>query len=139
MQEIAAVIGREAALYLVGQLPRCIPDSRKSEAVILYVPTAKRLTPDHNLVAILGWNAAEKLCRHFGGEILQPGNCRDIYRAFRDKSIARLVSEGNSKKTVAEWFGVTDRHVRSVTKEIPQEVFQAAIPNTRQTATELTA
>lgn len=129
MQEIADIIGRDAALYLVGKLPRCHPASRKTETVILYVPTVKRLTPDHNLVRILGFKTAERLCKHFGGEILQPGNCRDVYRPFRDRSIARMVQEGIPPKLVAEWFEVSDRHVRNVMREILQEDFSPANDN----------
>lgn len=133
MQEIADVIGRDAALYLVGRLPRCHPASRKTETVVLYVPTLKRLGLDHNLVRILGWVNAEKLCRHFGGEILQPGNCRDVYRPFRDRSIARLVIEGLPPRMVAEWFGVSDRHVRNVIREKVQEENRAANDNNAPT------
>lgn len=134
VQEIADVIGREKALYLIGQLPTCnIVDTRTGGSggrrPMLYVPTERRLKPDHLLVRVLGWNDAVKLCRYFGGEILQPGNCNEIYRPFRDKHIARLVREGVPARMVAEWFGVTDRHVRGVVREIPQEEYTAANDN----------
>ncbi|AWM87362.1 hypothetical protein [Microvirga sp. 17 mud 1-3] len=99
---------------------------------MLYVPALRRLTPDHALVDILGWNDAERLCRHFGGEILQPANCAEIYRPFRDKAISKIVAGGIPPKLVAEWFGVTDRHVRTVRREIPQEESRPANDNNRQ-------
>lgn len=141
VQEIAEVIGRERALYLIGQLPRCFAgkDGHKSWRPMMYVPALRRLTPDHNLVAILGWKDAEKLCRHFGGEILQPGNCAEVYRPFRDRSIARMAAEGVPLKLVAAWFDVTDRHVRTVRREIPQEENQAANDNNREIETDITA
>lgn len=141
VQEIADVIGRERALYLVGRLPRCFAGKEgfKSWRPVMYVPTLRRLTPDHNLVAILGWNDAEKLCRHFGGEILNPANCQEIYRPFRDRSIARMVADGMPPKLVAEWFNVTDRHVRAVRREIPQEELRAANDNNASIETDLTA
>lgn len=144
VQEIADVIGRDRALYLIGQLPTCaIRDNRypgaKSLRPMLYVPTVRRLAPDHSLVAILGWNDAEKLCRHFGGEILQPANCIEIYRPFRDRNISRMASEGVPLKLVAAWFDVTDRHVRTVRREIPQEERQAANDNNLKISTDLTA
>lgn len=134
VQEIADVIGRERALFLIGQLPTCTTiDPRtgwkNGRRPMLYVPSVRRLQPDHMLVRILGWKDAEKLCRHFGGEILQPASCTEIYRAFRDRSIARLVSEGVPPKMVAEWFGVTDRHVRTARRENPQEERTAANDN----------
>jgi hypothetical protein len=134
VQEIAEVIGRERALFLVGQLPRCYArDPRwpgaKSEHVILYVPTVARLKPDHELVRILGWNDAVKLAQAFGGEILKPGNCSGIYRDFRDQNIIRIVREGTPVVMVASWFGVTDRHVRKLMQENPQEERRAANDN----------
>lgn len=118
-QDIADVIGRDAALRLIGQLPRCSP-SGHSEIVMLYVP--KDLRPDHRLVRLIGWDAANRLVNAFGGEVLLPANCAGIYRAFRDRSIARLKAEHDLPvKVLAEWFEVSDRHVRNVLrKENPQ-------------------
>ena len=96
---------------------------------MLYVPTASRLKPDHQLVRILGWNDAAKLCRHFGGEILQPGNCRDVYRPFRDASIVRMAADGVPVKTIAELMEVTDRHVRGLVAENPHKELRAANDN----------
>lgn len=117
-QDIADVIGRDAALRLIGQLPRCSP-SGHSEIVMLYVP--KDLRPDHRLVRLIGWDAANRLVNAFGGEVLLPANCAGIYRGFRDRSIARLHGQGLPVKLLAEWFDVSDRHVRNVLrKEKPQ-------------------
>lgn len=117
VQELADVIGTQRALFLIGQLPKCV--SKKSTHVILYVPTQARLTPDHRLVQILGWRDAVKLCQAFGGEILQPANCAQLYRAFRDRSIYRLVTQDGMKLSeVAELFEMTERHVRNVLREI---------------------
>lgn len=126
VQEIADVIGRERALYLIGQLPTCeIIDSRTGgrggRRPMLYVPTTRRLTPDHTLVRILGWNDAERLCNVFGGEILQPASCADIYRRFRDAEIIRMVREGMTVPQAAEVVGITDRQARNIAREIPQE------------------
>lgn len=123
-EEIASVIGRDAALHLIGQLPRCYPrDNRipagRRETVIMYVP--KTLKPDHALVRILGWDDAYKLSRYFGGEILSPGNCLEVYRPFRDEAIVSLVQQGVPSKTIAEWFDVSDSHVKKATRRIPQE------------------
>lgn len=131
VQEIADVIGRERALYLVGQLPRCHPASRRAEAVVVYVPTLKRLKPDHMLVKILGWNDAAKICHAFGGEVLQPGNCRDLYRKFRDESVLRMRLQGVPVSVIADWMGITQQHVRGLlTKNLQVETAQAANDNT---------
>ncbi|WP_231753098.1 hypothetical protein, partial [Burkholderia sp. TSV86] len=112
VQEIADVIGCERALYLIGQLPRCITRDRRypnatASHVVLYVPTAARLPLDHDLVRILGWSDAVKLCRVFGGEILQPASCAEIYRRYRDAEIIRMKSAGVRTQYIASVFGVS--------------------------------
>jgi len=128
VQEIADVIGRDLALFLIGHLPRAYSPCHPSGQVILYVP--KTLKPDHALVQLLGWPAANKLVRAFGGEILQPATCAHLYREFRDKSIRRLLTEGHRPAVLAEWFGVCERHVRNIAREIPQEAANENSPNT---------
>lgn len=132
VQEIADVLGQERALYLIGQLPKTYPPSTRTahgatERVILYVP--KNVRPDHALVRILGWNDANKIVAAFGGEILQPANCREIYRRFRDRAIAEMIGEGIPQNEIAELMGVSHRHVRNVGKEIPQEETVSANDN----------
>lgn len=131
VQEIADVVGQERALFLVGQLPRCYfrdarwPDAKNAH-VIMYVPKVQNLSPTHELVRIMGWADAMKLSRAFGGEILRPASCAGIYRDFRDQNIARLLGEGVPVAMVAEWFGVSDRHVKNLLRENPQEERRAA-------------
>jgi len=132
-QEIANVIGRDNALYLIGQLPTVYtPDRRypnaKNKTTILYVP--KRLNVTDTLVRILGWINAEKLVYEFGGMLIQPANCMAIYRPHRDANIARLHAEGLSIAMIAEWFDVSTRHVKNVIAENPpQAIPQAANDN----------
>jgi hypothetical protein len=113
VQDIADVIGRERALFLVGMLPRYVRrDQRGGEQVDLYVP--RRLTPEHRLVRILGWDDAERLARAFGGELLKPSICTHLYRAQRDLAILRLAGEGVPKGMLAAWFEVSERHVQNL-------------------------
>lgn len=120
VQEIADVIGRERALYLIGRLPRCYPPSGGGrEQVIMYVP--KRLRPMHRLVQILGWRDAERLVEVFGGEILKPGNCRELYRNYRDDGILGAAEDGIPVTMIAAWFDVSTKHVRNVLRENEEE------------------
>lgn len=122
VREIAEVIGRDAALRLIGKLPTCYAgkDGKKSTRVIMYVP--KRLQPDHMLVSILGWSSACKLVRVFGGEILYPANCRGIYSKFRDEAILKMLEAGCRPSMVADIMGLSERHVRNLMRtEKPQE------------------
>lgn len=131
VQEIADVIGSERALYLVGQLPRCHQTRKNSKQtswhVILYVP--KTLKPDHALVKLLGWHDAAKLVTAFGGEILQPASCAEIYRRFRDQAIARMLEEGDSTAYLAELFGMSAEMIRRVRREKAQEDLRASNDN----------
>ena len=133
VREIAEVIGREAAMYLIGQLPTCYAGKvgHRSHRVILYVP--KTLKPNHRLVEILGWHTALKLVGAFGGEILCPANCREIYAQFRDREIQRMLADGAKPAQVADLMGVSERHARNLTRERPQEEFTAANDNNRAT------
>lgn len=112
VREIAEVIGRDSAMYLIGQLPRCYAgtDGHKSNKVIMYVP--KRLQPDHRLVEILGWQTAQKLVRAFGGEILYPANCGHLEARLRNRRILEMLGEGIPAVIVADEMGVTVRYVR---------------------------
>jgi len=131
VQEIADVIGRERALYLVGRLPRAYDRGHPSGQVILYVP--KTLRHDHPLVGVLGFDDAHKLVRAFGGEILQPASCKDIYREYRDRSIKSMLITGARAGHIADLFEVSERHVRNIAREIPQEEFLEAATNTSPT------
>jgi hypothetical protein len=142
------VIGDERALFLIGRLPRCYPpgksgsswDSGKrvaAERVVMYVP--KRLDFSHPLVTILGWKDAQTLVGAFGGEILCPATCTGIYKPYRDENIVRLVGEGVPTAMVADWFGVSERQVRNLTRDVraekPQEDRRAANDNNAQIET----
>lgn len=128
VQEIADVIGRERALYLVGQLPRSYQTRKHSRQaswhVIMYVP--KSLKPDHPLVRILGWHDANKLAVVFGGEILQPANCADIWRGFRDRMARRMEAAGLPWPEIADTLGVSERHLRNMLREKAQEAKKEA-------------
>jgi uncharacterized protein YerC len=72
-------------------------------------------------VNILGWDDAIKLVQFFGGEILCPANCREIYRRFRDKSIAEMLRDGELPEIIAELMGVSKKTVANIAKEFQQE------------------
>jgi hypothetical protein len=130
VQEIADVLGTERALFLISQLPRCHWQDKRSPGTqstgaILYIP--RSVKPDHQLVRMLGWQDAQKMIRTFGGEILKPATaCADLYRPFRDAGIKRMVGDGTPVRMVAEWFDMTERHVRNIVGEIPREERRAA-------------
>ncbi|SEI86913.1 Winged helix-turn helix [Azotobacter beijerinckii] len=107
------MVGREAALRLIGQLPRT-HQGRSGWHVMLYVP--KDVCEEHLLAQILGLADARHLVDAFGGETLKPATCADVYRRFRDASILRMVDEGMRPAEVAELMGVSSRHVRNLVR-----------------------
>lgn len=118
VQEIADVIGRDAALLLVDSLPRAYSPCHPSGKVILYVPQSIR--PDHHLVQLLGWANAEKLVDSFGGMMLQPAICTALRVGERDEAIRGMRSRGISVQAIAREFGITDRHVRNIVREMAE-------------------
>jgi hypothetical protein len=141
VKEIADVIGRDQALYLIGQLPRCYsPDARypaaRKSTVIMYVP--KRLEPNSDLVRILGWKDASRLAREFAGMLIHPPSCADILRQHRDKNIVRLASEGISNSMLADWFSLDVSQVRRIIRATagnPPRERRAANDDTRASLT----
>lgn len=109
VEEIAEVIGRDKALMLIGQLPQA---GKRSWRVCLYVP--KRLPLDHPLVDLLGYHDAKKLAWAFSGMILQPSNCRGIYRAYRDREIKRMSKEGIIVADIAKAVDLSTYRVREI-------------------------
>ena len=112
VREIVEVIGLDATLRLISQLPVCQRPGRKLPIVMLYVP--KKLPPDHELVRMIGYPDAMKLVRVFGGEILYPASCRNVFKRFRDDAIVRMAGMGARTSVIAELFGMTDRAVRYI-------------------------
>lgn len=135
VQEIADVIGRERALYLIGQLRVYkVKDNRWNNVtrnkLILYVP--KTLDVTHELVRIIGWNDASKLVKHFGGELLYPGTCSELHKRFISQTIKRLVAEGMSYKAIAYNLDISERTVyRHATDNTPKDI-SATNDNHRQ-------
>jgi len=112
VEEIAEVIGREKALYLIGRLPTS--GSRKWRKCV-YIP--KKLPVDHKLVELLGWNDAAKLSYAFAGMILQPSNCRFLHRAHRNREIHRMGAEGIPVTEIADVVELSTYRVREIIAE----------------------
>lgn len=131
VQEIADVIGRDQALHLVANLPKAYSlDRRWSGAekarLILYVPTVARLNATHQLVRILGWHDAIKLCKAFGGEIMYPAMCKAVERDERNARILAMLAGGLTPAEVAASFRMTVENVRRIKRENPPQERPAA-------------
>lgn len=83
VQEVADVIGRDAALRLVQALPVGEWKDPRSNGhmcrrIELYVPQASRLKPDHALIKAIGVDDAVKLCLVFGGTTMRLATCKRV-------------------------------------------------------------
>lgn len=121
VQEIADVIGRTAALELVGQLPTYeVRDKRYPNSItnrkVLFVPTT--LKPDDRIIAMIGYVNAVKLVRSFGGSFLFPAPCAEIYRVFINETVIRLHREGMKAAEIAQSIDISLRRVYRVLEGI---------------------
>ncbi|MFG6501274.1 hypothetical protein [Sulfitobacter sp. 1A15106] len=77
---------------------------------------------DHDLVRILGWKDARRLCHSFGGEILQTSNLRYLERSWRAWSIHQLARvSGLSPADIADQIGLSVSRVREILRGNPPE------------------
>lgn len=116
VQTIADVIGRDAALKLVAELPRVYSRGRPSGRAMLYVP--KQVTPEHRLVQILGAEAAAKLARVFAGEVMLLAVCKETERALRNRAVEIEVERGASAREIGVLFCMSKSRSRHIRKEL---------------------
>lgn len=113
LRAIAEVIGRQKALYLVGQCPRYKVEKRTgSGQLLLYIPQPCRLRTNHKLVNMLGYADAMKLCTIFGGELLVLSQCRHILLKNRNEGIRAMLDIGFKIEDVARYFELHPRTVK---------------------------
>lgn len=112
VQQVADIIGAEAALKLVRQWPRTNASSTTKGRVVLYVPTT--LPTGHTLVDILGEDVAQKFVRHFGGELLFLAACASIRTRETHRTILAAMNAGASPIMAARVFGISPQHARRI-------------------------
>ncbi|MEM5542919.1 hypothetical protein WNY61_09220 [Sulfitobacter sp. AS92] len=113
--EIEEVLGRAQTVRLIMAMRDA---TRRSWRVCFYVPKTLRI--DHDLVRILGWNDARRLCHAFGGEILQTSNLNFIYRAFRTWAVHHLAAQ-YPPAVIADLLGIEASGVGKILKGKPPE------------------
>lgn len=120
LREIADLIGLPGARDLVDAWG----------GVRIYLPLAHRLTDRHALVGCLGRDAAERLCRRFGGaEIDIPRASLALQRA-RDRRICRERERGSSVRVLARRYRLTERRVWEIlaaARDAPTPLAQLAL------------
>lgn len=113
LRSVAEVIGRQKALYLVSQCPKYKTEKRTGVGqLFLYVPQARRLKMDHNLVTMLGYEDAQKLSLVFGGELLVLSQCKHILIKSRNAGIKSMLEQGFRVDEIAQYFNISTRIVQ---------------------------
>ena len=127
VREIAEVIGRDPALRLIGKLPTAYDEKANRKKPIMYVPKAMSLSNKwaRFYLVELGYDAAMRLVRAFGGEILYPANCRHMESRRRDRDIRSCLRAGEDVDLIATIFNVPRKHVLKLQRGIPPEEIKA--------------
>ncbi|AZB63877.1 hypothetical protein EBL87_09060 [Cereibacter sphaeroides] len=116
LQDVAEVIGREAALRLAEGLPQC---GSRSWRRMVYVP--QKMKEGHPLVRLIGRERAEELRRSHTNMILEVPVCVEIRAAYREHVIRRLKAAEMPEQEIARMVGVDVAAVRAVAAAAPEE------------------
>ncbi len=104
IEQICAVVGKDAALKLC----------RAYGGISHYVPQRPR--PDHPWAGLIGLEAWERLCAHYGGTRLTLP--KGEYRLKRER-VLDLLREGHlSVRQIAQEAGVTERYVSKLRGQV---------------------
>ena len=118
----------EPAAYAHGMLPRSLAELERIIGLpatiklvdayggaTQYVPRPASLTPEHALVALLGWEPACALAENYGGDILHIAKGCAALRAARNAQIVhdhyRL---GKPQRQLALEYHLDERHIRTI-------------------------
>lgn len=137
VQQIADVIGEAAALELVRRWPRTKTNGDIPFRPIMYVPA--KLTPEHRLVAILGWQNAARLVRVFPGDLIFLATCAITLRDDRNDVIASMIARKVSVASVSIKLGMSERHVRRIVTKMRADKAAMERARTRKDHSYITA
>ena len=118
ISDIASIVGRRKALLIAGYYSstRCQNnrDTRgdNTGGDCVYIPS--KMTKDHKLSQLIGFNSAKELSKHTGGILLNISGCRRIYLDFRNSTIAEMKRQGLKICEIAELMDLTNRHVHNI-------------------------
>lgn len=80
----------------------------------IYVPL--RPKPGNNLVQLIGMEAAAKLAKEFGGQVIELPKYKAIDRAQRDQQVKNMAAAGLTLKKIAKTFGLTVRQIQNLVR-----------------------
>lgn len=107
LDDIAAVIGFSATLRLVAWY---------GDGNNLYVPA--QAEEEHQIVKLIGISAARKLCEEFGPAHLNISKLQGYEMDVKRRWVCRMVTKGFGTREVATYFGMTERRVQQICREL---------------------
>lgn len=113
LRDLSDAIGRERALFLVGQLRPC---GGRRWRRSLYIP--KRVKPNHPLVRLVGLADAERLAKKLGGLNLQPATGESVALDARDRFVREEIAKGRPRGEVAAEAGVSVRQLARIASSL---------------------
>jgi len=102
LRRMAELIGLPAALRLA--------EARGGRR--LYFPYG--VDPEHNLVQLIGQEAADILCREYAGERLEIPRALGYAQAVRNAHIRQSRAKGISQSALAGEHRLSERHIRNI-------------------------
>lgn len=102
LAEIAEIIGREGALRLVDTCG----------GTRIFIP--RKLRVQHKLVTLLGFEQAQRLSLHYGGETLTVVRAAELLRRRRNREIVRRYDAGEGVRQLARENALTERQIYSI-------------------------
>lgn len=103
LREINSIVGLEATLTIV----------KHYGGVRLYVPMS--MTPDHILARLIGFEAAVKLAKEFGGmDHFDIPRAAEAVRSVRNREISEKYMKGKSLRLLAIEYQMTERSILKI-------------------------
>lgn len=80
----------------------------------LYIPPVGRLSDEHEMVELLGWNCAKTLSRFYDGYLVYVPMGRYVQLKARNELIYQSYKSGMNKNKIARKYGICKRTVNKV-------------------------
>lgn len=113
-RQLAAVIGRSAAIRLSWRIWQRNPYRGRGKRGILYVPAS--LTASF-VDRVGSQDVAEKLLRVYSGGRLELCGCTSVLNRLRSHCIRKLNSHGATREQIAAATGLSERNIRRICQD----------------------
>ena len=102
LTDIKDIIGYDGTMTLL----------KKCAGTRLFIP--KNMRAQHKLAKLLGFEQANLMSRHFGGETISVARAAKAKRAVRNRGIIRRYDAGEKVPDIAQDMELTERQIYSI-------------------------